>query len=471
MCFHLGCTTSTKMTEMGNTDGPNPTIPPPIRPPVVLERSRAAKLRELLVVVIFFGAMAVAIFRPVFDDRPEGVAPVSPQDRPPTAAAAMASPSGTGSPERQTVTTFLVEHPPRFANQTSALFRYAADPPATSFECRLDDAPFAPCPPDRQTYSNLKDGPHTFQVRAASSTNVSSTVASYAWAVDTVAPTLTIKPMAGTYVSVQTVAFSVSEPAAIYYTDDGQEPTESSSRYTKPFTVAAPSTITAVAVDQAGNRSWTVRASYNFSAKLREGFESGDLSQWTTVRRVAIVRDPVWSGDFAARATSAGDGPAWVGLDLGVQEPELFLQMRFVLVQQGANPVTLARFLTPAGAPLVRLFVTESGRLAIQMFQETLRPSSISVEQVRWHEAQVHIRVAGAQSVIEVWFDGVLVGELSGPVNLGSFAASTIRLGEQSRDRTFDLVFDDVALDTEFIPSSFIILTEPTPAGSSTPEP
>jgi hypothetical protein len=82
--------------------------------------------------------------------------------------------------------------PPNPTNSTSASFTYHSTPPGAEFECRLDAEAFASCEAAGKTYAGpLSEGSHTFQVRARD-VNGTGTPASYAWAVDTTAPVVTI---------------------------------------------------------------------------------------------------------------------------------------------------------------------------------------------------------------------------------------------------------------------------------------
>ena len=88
--------------------------------------------------------------------------------------------------------TAIDEKPPLHSNSTEAGFTYDA-PTATSYECRLDAALFAACPPlGPKTYAGLTDGSHTFQVRGVNASGPDPTPAGYTWFVDTVAPTTSI---------------------------------------------------------------------------------------------------------------------------------------------------------------------------------------------------------------------------------------------------------------------------------------
>lgn len=88
--------------------------------------------------------------------------------------------------------TAIDDRPALNSNSADAEFTYEA-PSATSYECKLDAAPFASCPAGGpQTYSGLLDGSHTFQVRGVNVSGPDPTPASYTWTVDTVAPSATI---------------------------------------------------------------------------------------------------------------------------------------------------------------------------------------------------------------------------------------------------------------------------------------
>ncbi len=78
--------------------------------------------------------------------------------------------------------------------------------------------------------------------------------------VDTTAPTIPVASVAaGTYAATQTVTLSASDGgsgvAGIYYTNDGSMPTTASTKYVMPISVATSQTITAMAIDNAGNQS------------------------------------------------------------------------------------------------------------------------------------------------------------------------------------------------------------------------
>jgi hypothetical protein len=88
--------------------------------------------------------------------------------------------------------TAIDDKPALRSNSSSAEFTYEA-PTATSYECKLDAAPFSACPIGGPVeYAGLADGSHTFQVRGVNASGPDPTPASYSWTVDTVPPVAAI---------------------------------------------------------------------------------------------------------------------------------------------------------------------------------------------------------------------------------------------------------------------------------------
>jgi hypothetical protein len=70
---------------------------------------------------------------------------------------------------------------------------------------------------------------------------------------DIIAPTATAFPPGGEYTIAQSVALTADEPATIYYTLDGSEPTTSSTTYSSPLSISSTTTLKFFAVDIADN--------------------------------------------------------------------------------------------------------------------------------------------------------------------------------------------------------------------------
>ena len=98
---------------------------------------------------------------------------------------------------------------------TGATFRFVSDQPDVAFTCRLDGAPAATsCTSPWSTVTRLADGPHTFEVTAATRYGgADPSPARRVWIVDTTAPAVAdVAPADGTTSTSQTVRVRFNEP-------------------------------------------------------------------------------------------------------------------------------------------------------------------------------------------------------------------------------------------------------------------
>jgi chitodextrinase len=206
--------------------------------------------------------------------------------------------------------------------------------------------------------------------------------------------------------------------------------------------------------DLAGNASaLSVGATASVADLLDDGFESGALLGWTATSTTA-EQTQVYAGAWAAEATSSGS-PADAWLPLSAPQPELYARVRFELLRQGGNSVTLIRVRTATGTAIASAFVSSSGKLGTRSdISSTTTTSTTAVSAGTWHELQLHV-LTGASPRIDVWLDGVPIPGLSTTPALGTTALGRVELGEASSGRTFDVAFDDVAADTQQIVEAF----------------
>lgn len=88
--------------------------------------------------------------------------------------------------------TTIDSGPSGAAGSAAAEFSFSSSETASSFQCKLDNGPFAACTSPSQ-YAELSDGPHIFDVRATDAAgNADPTPASRSWTVDTEAPFVTL---------------------------------------------------------------------------------------------------------------------------------------------------------------------------------------------------------------------------------------------------------------------------------------
>jgi hypothetical protein len=187
---------------------------------------------------------------------------------------------------------------------------------------------------------------------------------------------------------------------------------------------------------------------------FNDGFESGDLSNWTTVNGLVVQQDEVYAGDYAARGTSTGT-PTYAYKQLSQTYGELYYRLWFKIVSQGANQVVVQRFRTATNTPILAAFVGQTGKLSLRNeITNANVASDITVTQGVWHQLQVRIKIdeiTGIAGESEVWFNGVRIDQLSISQDLGTNLVGSIQLGESSNLRTYDIALDRVAVDTEFI--------------------
>lgn len=95
----------------------------------------------------------------------------------------------------------------------SAAFGLASNEAPVTYECRLDGAPFATCPP-AAAFGSLAEGAHTFEARAIDQAgNVDPTPASRTWIVDRTGPQTVIDSGPAASVNVGTAVIAFSSPS------------------------------------------------------------------------------------------------------------------------------------------------------------------------------------------------------------------------------------------------------------------
>ena len=163
--------------------------------------------------------------------------------------------------------TTLADRPADLTNSANATFTFTSDDSGATFECALDDGPFAPCAAPVEL-TGLADGEHTFRVRATDAVgNADASPATHAWTVDSAAPaiTLTDQPDSLSNSSSARFAFTASEEATIVCKlDDAVEFTACQSPATFADLADGAHVLEIRAVDQAGNAgaaaryAWTI---------------------------------------------------------------------------------------------------------------------------------------------------------------------------------------------------------------------
>jgi chitodextrinase len=173
-----------------------------------------------------------------------------------------------------------------------------------------------------------------------------------------------------------------------------------------------------------------------------DGFESGDLSQWTGSSGMTVQQQVKYAGSWAARATTTGS-PGYAYKRLSTPLNELYYDGRFDVITQGSPNVSLVRFRTANVAPILTIMRRANNRLAY--YNELTGQTSIgpTVTAGVWHELEVHVLINGSASLIEVWLDGQRISALSKTDSLGATPVGRVYVGDPATGRTFDVAYDE----------------------------
>jgi len=172
-----------------------------------------------------------------------------------------------------------------------------------------------------------------------------------------------------------------------------------------------------------------------------DGFESGNLSQWTAARGIAAQQQVSYAGSWSARATATG-APAYAYESLSPTQPELYYDGRFDVVSQSTN-ASLVRFRTSSVGAILTILRRSDGRLAYYNEVTGVTTVGPTVSTGSWHELEVHVLVNGGSSLVEVWLDGNKLTTLSKTDSLGTTPVGRVYIGDPAGGRTFDSVFDN----------------------------
>ena len=205
-----------------------------------------------------------------------------------------------------------------------------------------------------------------------------------------------------------------------------------------------------VAKDAAGNASgFSNSATAQTGDVFSDGFESGDLSRWTSVSGLTVGTTAVDTGTYAARATSDGTAGASAQTTLDAGLDDAYARVRFNLLSRGPNNVNLMRLRNTTNGAMVTVFVTSTGKLGYRNdVTGATTTTTATVGLNTWQEAQVHV-TDGDTGQVELWLNGVSAA--SNPEALGTNPVGRFEIGDTSTARIFDLAMDNVVLSPNFV--------------------
>jgi hypothetical protein len=357
--------------------------------------------------------------------------------------------------------TYIDDAPATGTTATSATFTFNSTLLPATFACTLDGGASTPCTSPFATGA-LGQGQHTFTVASTFNGLTDPAAATYTWTVDTVAPGppsgLTAAAPTPYGVNLSWSAGSDNLGVTGYDVLRNGVPVTTTGPVTSFIDqTAAPNTAYQYQVrsrDVAGNVSaYTAPASVTTPATapavFADGFESGNLSAWTTKGGLVVQSVDVHTGTYAARGTTTNGG-TYAKKTLPGSYTDGYARTYFKIASQ-TSQINLLRLRDTGGNSIGYLFVDVAGRLSFRNDAlSNTTTSDTAVPSPGWHALELHAQENGASSVVEVWLDGYLVADLStNATTLSSIPIGGLQIGETQTGRTYDVLFDDAAFSTQ----------------------
>jgi fibronectin type 3 domain-containing protein len=179
-----------------------------------------------------------------------------------------------------------------------------------------------------------------------------------------------------------------------------------------------------------------------------DGFESGNLSQWTASSGMTVQQQVTYAGSWAARAAATGS-PAYAYKNFSSPLSELYYDGRFQAISQdSATNASIVRFRTAAVGSILSI-VRRGSDSKLSYFNEVTGVTTVGpvITAGSWHELEVHALVNGTSSLVEVWLDGTRVVNKTAE-SLGATPVGRIYIGDSASGRTFDYAFDNEIVST-----------------------
>jgi chitodextrinase len=201
-----------------------------------------------------------------------------------------------------------------------------------------------------------------------------------------------------------------------------------------------------IAYDAAGNTASSGSLSVTTPANgalFSDGFETGDLSQWTTNAGLTVETSQIHTGSYGAEESSTG-ATTYALKTLPGNYTELWAST-WVYVASRSTSATLIGFRGSNGGSIINLYISQTGKLALRNNAGNVTTtSSTSMPTGSWHQVVLHVNTNGT---VDVFMDGTVVAGLSlTGQNVGTNPISGLQLGDNSGSRTYDIEFDDVVV-------------------------
>ena len=179
-----------------------------------------------------------------------------------------------------------------------------------------------------------------------------------------------------------------------------------------------------------------------------DGFETGNLSKWTTSGGLTPEQGLTHTGSWAAQGSTT-NGATYAKKLLATTYTDGYFRSYVYLAAGYSSQVNLLRYRTAADGSLGYLFVTTAGKLALRNDVGAVTTTSATgFSSASWHSVELRVVVSGTTSASEVWLDGTRINDLSLTAqNWGTTPIGKVQIGEVQTGRTYSVTFDDVAFD------------------------
>ena len=183
-----------------------------------------------------------------------------------------------------------------------------------------------------------------------------------------------------------------------------------------------------------------------------DGFESGNLSKWTTVNMgaggTATVQSSLRkSGTYAATFAASGSSGAYAYArrSLGTAQTRITAAADFIITREGTSGgnVPLIRLYSSGGGRLLSLYrQNQSSNRVYVSYGSTYALTSASLPLNTWARFSVKVVVNGGSSTIELRMNGTTVYQ-TGSASLAS-GILNVQVGNDTTSQTFSITVDNV---------------------------
>jgi hypothetical protein len=203
-----------------------------------------------------------------------------------------------------------------------------------------------------------------------------------------------------------------------------------------------------------------------------DDFENGNLLAWSLTNNLIPQHEEVHSGAFAIRATNNGLIPTYAVKALNHTQYDLYYSLWFNVISKDiSTSAYLQHFRTTRNNSILGVFISSTGRLGyrndITGLSNTFGPT---VTYKIWHQLETHIQINGTASQVEIWLDGQKIDSLSQIESLSNVGVGRIQLGDNKSSDVYDIAFDDVEINNQFIKINEPQATQ-TPVNTQTMQP